>query len=102
MLGGKMKQQVVRLLGAEEYEIIADLLNGQIEQMEQTLELSGIDHDKQDKFDPKVLEKAMDNGEMSQVVEAVANDFNNRMKSLQVKVLREHDVEDEEIKEKFL
>ena len=102
MLGGKMKQQVVRLLGEEEYEIIADLLNGQIEQMEQTLELSGIDHDKQDKFDPEVLEKAMDNGEMSQVVEAVANDFNNRMKSLQVKILKEHEVADEEIKEKFL
>jgi hypothetical protein len=97
-----MKQQVVRLLGEEEYEIIADLLNGQLEQMEKTLELSGIEHDKQEKFEAEVLEKAMDRGEMSEVVEAVANDFNNRMKSLQVKVLREHDVGDDEIKEKFL
>jgi hypothetical protein len=102
MLGGKMKKQVVRLLGEEEYEIISELLNGQLEQMEQTLELSGIEYQEQEKFDPKVLEKAMDNGEMGDVTEAVANDFNNKMKTLQVKVLREHEVTDEQIKGKFL
>lgn len=102
MLGGKMKKQVVRLLGEEEYEIISELLNGQLEQMEQTLELSGIEYQEQEKFDPEVLEKAMDNGEMGDVIEAVANDFNNKMKTLQVKVLRQHEVTDEEIKEKFL
>jgi len=101
MFKGALKDKVVGLLGEEEYSIIAELLNGQLEQMEECLEVAGIEYQEQQKFNSEELEKAMDKAEIDQVIEITAKQFNKRMKSLQVEILKDKGLSNPEIVEQF-
>jgi len=99
MLGmDKLKSTVVRQLGAEEYEIVTDLLNGQIERLEECLELAEIDYQEPDRFDPEKLEEAVDKAGVDEALGIVLKQFDNKMKKLEAQILIEKDVDDEEIR----
>lgn len=99
MLGmDSLKNTVVRQLGAEEYSIVTEVLNGQIERLEECLELADIEHEKAERFEPEKLEEAVDKAGVDQALNTVLKQFDQKMKKLEAQILIEQDVEKAEIR----
>lgn len=99
MLGmDKLKNTVVRQLGAEEYEIVTQLMNGQLERLEEALTISGIDHEKAQRFDPEKLEEAIQKAGVDETLGTVLRQFDQRMKKLEAEIMLNNDVDPEEIR----
>lgn len=96
-----LKSQAMKLLGGEEYEIVADLLNSQLERMETVAELLGSEEEVS-RFNPEKLEEAVETSNIEEVLDTVLRQFNQRMLKLQVSALQESEVEDQKIREEVL
>lgn len=96
-----LKSQAMKLLGGEEYEIVAELLNSQLERMETVAELLGSEEEVS-RFDSEKLEEAVESSSIDEVLDAVLRQFNQRMKKLQVAALQENEVDDSTIREEVL
>lgn len=100
MLGmDSIKNTVVRQLGAEEYEIVTDVLNGQIERLEQCLDLADIQYEEPERFDPEKLEQAVKKAGVDEALGVVLKQFDHKMKKLEAQILLEHEVDVEEVKD---
>jgi len=99
MLGmNKLKDMAVRQLGAEEYEIVTQLMNGQIERLEEALEIAEIDHAEVKRFDAEKLETAVSEAGVDKTLEMVLKQFDERMKKLEASILLDKGVDDDQIK----
>jgi len=99
MLGmNKLKDMAVRQLGAEEYEIVTQLMNGQIDRLEEALEIAQIDHAEVDRFDAEKLETAVSEAGVDKTLEMVLKQFDERMKKLEASILIKEDVDDDKVR----
>lgn len=96
-----LKSQVTRLLGEEEYQHIADVVNKQIDQQASILDLAGFEYDKPDKISPEKIELAISEKGIEEGVPLILDEFDNKQQKIQRQILLALDVDAERIKSEF-
>jgi len=96
-----LKKQALRFMGSEEYDILAELLNGQLEQMERMSKTLGSGQEVE-RFNAEKLEKAVNNSSIDEVTDVVLSQFNNRMRKLQIAGLKAQNIDEDRIISEYL